>query len=64
MELVGSLLSASSAKTGAGGGGGAGLSGEMLRSMRFAGVIDALFNALRLLDLDHPNVSLSHIAVK
>ena len=57
MELVGSLLSASSAKSGAGGG-APGLSGEMLRSMRYSGVIGALFAALRLLDLDHPNVSI------
>jgi hypothetical protein len=58
VELVGSLLSASGGKAGAGGSGQAGLSGEMMRAMRWAGVIPVLINALRLLDLDHPNVCL------
>ena len=40
-------------------GGAPGLSGDMLRSMCYLDVISTLFNALRLLDLDRPNVSLT-----
>ena len=58
MELAGSLLSAGAPKP-AGSPQRAeaqGLSGEMLRSMRFAGVISALIGAMELLDADHPQV--------
>ena len=58
VELAGSLLSAGAPKPA-----GSqqrsqtqGLSGEMLRSMRFAGVISALIGAMELLDADHPQV--------
>ena len=60
VELAGSLLSAGAPKPA-----GSpqrtqtqGLSGEMLRSMRFAGVISALIGAMELLDADHPQVHL------
>ena len=56
VELAGSLLSAGAAKSQAGQ--PTGLSGEMLRCMRSSGVIDALIGALKLIDMDHPNVSL------
>ncbi len=58
VELAGSLLSAGAPKP-AGSGQRSqtqGLSGEMLRSMRFAGVISALIGAMELLDPDHPQV--------
>ena len=58
VELAGSLLSAGAPKP-AGSPQRAqtqGLSGEMLRSMRFAGVISALIGAMELLDSDHPQV--------
>ena len=58
VELAGSLLSAGAPKPA-----GSqqrsqtqGLSGEMLRSMRFAGVISALIGTMELLDADHPQV--------
>lgn len=56
VELAGSLLSAGAAKSQAGQ--PTGLSGEMLRCMRSSGVINALIGALKLVDMDHPNVSL------
>ncbi len=55
MELAGSLLSASSSRgqsTQA-----AGLTGEMIRFMRASGVINALISALKLVEMDHPEVS-------
>ncbi len=58
VELAGSLLSAGAPKP-VGSPQRAqtqGLSGEMLRSMRFAGVISALIGAMELLDSDHPQV--------
>ena len=54
VELAGSLLSAGAAKSQAGQ--PTGLSGEMLRCMRSSGVINALIGALKLVDMDHPNV--------
>ncbi len=67
VELAGSLLSAGAPKP-AGSPQRAqtqGLSGEMLRSMRFAGVISALIGAMELLDSDHPQVhSLCGIIVR
>ncbi|KAK9821448.1 hypothetical protein WJX81_000342 [Elliptochloris bilobata] len=58
VELVGSLLQAterSVARPGGRNGGGAqGLSTEVVRSMREAGVVGALTAALKLVDLDHP----------
>ena len=57
VELAGSLLSAGAAKSQAGQ--PTGLSGEMLRCMRSSGVINALIGALKLVDMDHPNVSLT-----
>ncbi len=58
VELAGSLLSAGAAKSQAGQ--PSGLSGEMLRCMRSAGVINALIGALKLIDMDHPNVRTTH----
>lgn len=65
VELAGSLLSAGAPRPA-----GAqqraqpqGLSGEMLRSMRFAGVISALIGAMELLDADHPEVPYLHNTV-
>jgi hypothetical protein len=54
VELAGSLLSAGGSRGQPGQ--PAGLSGEMLRFMRFAGVVNALINALKLVDMDHPEV--------
>ena len=60
VELVGSLLSASSGGSGPLSRGprpGAGPSLEMARAMKEAGVVKALTDALALMDLDHPKVS-------
>ena len=61
MELVASLLSASiSNPSSQDGASPPGLAGEMLRVMKEAGVLKGLTNALKLVDTDHPQVSLLH----
>jgi len=57
VDLVGSLLHATergAAGRGGRGAGAPGLSGEVVRAMREAGVVGALTAALKLVDLDHP----------
>lgn len=56
VELAGSLLSAGSARGQSSQ--ALGLTGEMIRFMRSSGVINALIIALKLIDMDHPKVSI------
>ena len=57
VELVGSLLSASGpGSTGRAGAATLGLSTEMVRAMREAGIVKALTTSLKLIDMDHPKV--------
>lgn len=62
MELIGSLLSASSPANGSSNSrqppSAAGLSTEMIRAMREAGIVKALTNSLQLIDYNHPQVHL------
>ncbi len=59
VELVGALLSASAPMTGTAShtAPAAGLSIEMIRAMRDAGVVKALTNSLSLIDNNHPQVT-------
>lgn len=60
MELVGALLSSSTPTTPAQAAAPAPVFPvEMARAMREAGMVKALTNALKLIDLDHPQVQYS-----